>query len=466
MDHRSLFSHASSIAALAAAGSILAGCTTIKSEKRVQPAFEQESAAGLTYFLPQKFVTIDIKPKMIDPGNIKKELKKAQDALGKALEEKASADKEATRLEALVTGLASESAAKDKLQQEWSIAKVRVTISEKEAKRLDQIVKELEAEIEMARSGSEACKFEVSATLSASYPDPTNRMLARPVHQALRDDTAKIAVSPGGLLSSANAVAVDQSGQILAEIAGAVSAMGSRNAFEAKIGPPSTATRKCADLIPIKYTFNPLEEDHLTELSGYLGSYGLRIKFDKLGSSFLETNSAISGQSGLDDPLKQVTALDPVNNAIVDGLFYRSSAPVLMLVEQKSTDSTWLPADASILMLPQAGPVSYIPFRSSAFVKTVDDVEFVNGEIKSWSTDRPSEVLEVVRLPVKILKSIVSIPAEILSIKVDYSSDANQLAQNQALFLQQEKINSAYLNCLNDSAGDLESVNQCTEIIN
>ena len=466
MDHRSLFSHASSIAALAAAGSILAGCTTIKSEKRIQSGFDRESDAGLTYFLPQKFVTIDIKPKTIDPKKTKKALEQKNAALGQTREEKMRADKEAKRLEALVGRLTAGTPAKDKLQTELMIVKAQAAISKTDFNRLIAEVEQLNDDLVLARSDSENCRFEVSAKLSTSYPDPTNRMLARPVHQALRDDTAKIAVSPGGLLSSANAVAVDQSGQILAEIAGAVSAMGPRDAADFTAGVSQTPAIKCADLIPIKYTFNPLDKVHLTELSRYLESYGLRIKFDRLGSKFLEPNSNLSGNIGLVEPLKQAANLDPVDNATVDGLFYRSSAPVLMLVEQKSTDSTWLPADASILMLPQAGPVSYIPFRSSAFVKTVDDVEFVNGEIKSWSTDRPSEVLEVVRLPVKILKSIVSIPAEILSIKVDYSSDANQLAQNQALFLQQEKINSAYLNCLNDSAGDLESVNQCTEIIN
>jgi|GEM_PF-2170120 len=462
-----MFSRASSIAALGIAGSIVAGCTTIKSEKILQPEFQPKLAAGLNYFLPQKFVTIEIKTKTVDPEKIKKELKQTQDLLGHALEEKSSADKEAKRLDALVKGLTVGTAAEEKTQNELSIAKARAAIGENEVKRLSGKFKSLEAELVLARSASETCKFEVSAKLSASYPDPTNRMLARPVHQVLRDDTSKITVSQGGLLSSANAVAVDQSGQILAEIAGAVSAPKSVQEL-ASTTPKRDPDLKCADLLPIKYTFDPLDEDHLKELGGYLASYKLRIKFDRLGSSFLETNSAISGKTGLKHPLKQVANLDPADNAIVDGLFYRSSAPVLMLVEQKSTQNpadNWLPADASILMLPQAGPVSYIPFRSSAFVRTVDDVEFVNGEIKSWSTDRPSELLEVVRLPVKILKSVVSIPAEILSIKVDYSSDANQLAKNQALFLQQEKINSAYLKCLNDSGDDLENVNQCTESI-
>ena len=46
--------------------------------------------------------------------------------------------------------------------------------------------------------------------------------------------------------------------------------------------------------------------------------------------------------------------------------------------------------------------------RSSAFVKTVNDVAFDNGTIVSWHAVRPSEVAEVVRLPVRILKAVVS----------------------------------------------------------
>ncbi len=116
----------------------------------------------------------------------------------------------------------------------------------------------------------------------------------------------------------------------------------------------------------------------------------------------------------------------------------------------------WISTQSSIVMLPNEGPTAYIPIKSAAFVKTVNDVEFENGVIKSWTTDRPSEALEFIRLPVEILKAFVSVPADIIKLRVDLSTQDASLAEKQIAQIEaQERLNKLEI-CLRDAERDEE----------
>ena len=80
--------------------------------------------------------------------------------------------------------------------------------------------------------------------------------------------------------------------------------------------------------------------------------------------------------------------------------------------------------------------MSSIPFKSSMFVKTVTDAQFADGSISSWGAERPSEALELFRLPVRMATALISVPAQLLSLKVDYSSKAKALQEAQQAEIQ------------------------------
>jgi len=111
----------------------------------------------------------------------------------------------------------------------------------------------------------------------------------------------------------------------------------------------------------------------------------------------------------------------------------------------------WVTIQSSIVMLPNEAPTAYIPVKSAAFVKTINDVKFDNGMIKSWTTDRPSEVLEIVRLPIKILSAIVSVPAEILKLRIDLSSQDTSLAEKQIAQLKTQETLEILKECLRNA---------------
>ena len=263
------------------------------------------------------------------------------------------------------------------------------------------------------------CVYTAKLELLAAQPDVRFRFVARLNHNWLRDDTTKLGVNEFGLLTSANAVATDRTGDILAEGAGAIAAVGggaSRPFYSQRVGAPATADCAKGQIVLM---FDPASPDAVDRLNleAQLANYPYRVE--------------VRGPVPSSAQAPAVAALaDRLQRNRTGAIFYRSPVPMTLILSDK-IDGDWRVTDSSIAMIPQAGPISFVPMNSSAFVKTVDDVQFADGAVTSWSTDRPSEVLEVVRLPVKIATAVIQAPAQLLSLRVDYSSKDKALVEAQ-----------------------------------
>lgn len=168
------------------------------------------------------------------------------------------------------------------------------------------------------------------------------------------------------------------------------------------------------------------------------------LKLDVAKPNFAVADDAITGDAVTNSPGSPARSAYALR---ADGLFYRTNAPVVLKLLQTDGGSN-VPIAGALMSLPQAGPVSYIPMHSSAFVKTVDTVQFTDGSLTSWSAERPSEVLEIVRLPVKVLSSVVSVAAQIVSVKVDYSTKTKALLDAQKAQMQADADRAKLLGCL------------------
>src|SRR3546814_3040445 len=58
-------------------------------------------------------------------------------------------------------------------------------------------------------------------------------------------------------------------------------------------------------------------------------------------------------------------------------------------------------------------------------------IDFEEGTLKQVDISKPSEVLEIVSLPVEILKAIVAIPAELIQLKIDTTNQEKNLIDAQ-----------------------------------
>lgn len=84
-----------------------------------------------------------------------------------------------------------------------------------------------------------------------------------------------------------------------------------------------------------------------------------------------------------------------------------------------------------MLQLPQAGPVSILPLDASPFVKTVHDVQFADGVVTSWSSDRPSMLLAIAKVPLQALDFATSQISKILTARVTIINDTQTLREAQ-----------------------------------
>ena len=81
------------------------------------------------------------------------------------------------------------------------------------------------------------------------------------------------------------------------------------------------------------------------------------------------------------------------------------------------------------VVLPDKSKIAGLDIRRAALVKQVVSVEFENGMLQSLSATKPSEVLAGIQVPIDIAKAILSIPGEIVQLKIDTTKDSGALHQ-------------------------------------
>lgn len=106
-------------------------------------------------------------------------------------------------------------------------------------------------------------------------------------------------------------------------------------------------------------------------------------------------------------------------------------------------------------MLPNNGPLAVFPYETDPCTTAKYDVTFNNGMLTRRDIERPSEVLGCLRVPLEILEAIISLPTEILQLKVDYSSKEEEL-------LEQQKATIDALNTLKEVQGSSGKVENGT----
>ncbi|WP_394647839.1 hypothetical protein [uncultured Sphingomonas sp.] len=465
------------VAACLALTVLVSGCATVRSS----PRGSGELASGVTYYLPKRDMKLTAERKLLKKEEVEKALaaKKGELETASTALQASKASVEALTKRAATAAIIASPEAGATVAEDLAIASADVELGTAKTTAVGAEIKILEAALlTINASTTGSCTFQYSAKLEVLPPtaDTRLRLVADPFHSPLRDDDTKLSVTQDGLLTSANVVSADRTGDIIVEIASAVGGLGAGAPADplAILGPPPSP--RC-DQMPVKfvYRFNPVDPVEQQAANDALAGADFPFRIDA---------PAMSEQYTFDDPSKdtildrqRIVGKQPGNSYVLDealrhhgidgALFYRTALPQTVVLGQCQTTPTCakqeasVPIDAAVVLLPQAGPLSYIPMRSSAFVKTVDDVVFDNGMLASWTSSRPSEVLEVVRLPVKILKALVSVPAEIIKLRIDLSDQEKGLAASQQAQIAANARLAAIQACMKSAGADQEKQMAC-----
>lgn len=454
---------------------VLGACAVVRSPQ-VQPGALGE---GLTYFLPKREVKVSAERTLLKKDELQRAIavKKGELAPATALQTEAVARVRTARARLGTVPIQRDSGAKALIDRDLTLALADSTIATAKKGAIELELREAEANLAILENAPKAsCTFTYSATVELLPPvaDTRRRFVANVAHRVQRDDDVKLAVNGAGLLSSAKMTAQDRTGDILVDLAGAVAGVrvGMASPSTAPLlRPPTADTVGCAQL-PTKFAYrlDPAEPKEVQQLNTQLESSGFPFR--------LEVPAVVSGAQPQDSTAKLVAArADSEARADFErqladaarrgALFYRSSVPQTIVLRQCdggpecSVTKGSTPVDAAVTTLPQLGPISYIPMHSSLFVKTVDDVVFENGVVTSWNAIRPSEVAEVVRLPVRILKSAVSVPAELVKLRIDLADQEKGLAASQKAQIEANARLAAIQACVNAAGSDRDATLAC-----
>lgn len=121
------------------------------------------------------------------------------------------------------------------------------------------------------------------------------------------------------------------------------------------------------------------------------------------------------------------------------GLFTRTFTTVKMTVKPQSLPTN--PAATYALIIPDTTSLVSLSITRTPFVKKTQTMKFTNGIATEASTTKPSEVEGFVGIPIKIGKALASIPAQLLSFRIEHIRKETLLQTSQQSLAKAELTN-------------------------
>lgn len=421
-----------------AAMAMLAGCGTV-----VTSMPPRNDAHGLVYALPKGQVHVQAQRRRVEADDVaaaKKNLADAKAAaaasqakLKQLTEVQAQARKEAkAAAEAAAVAGAPEAVRDVKVvkEREAALADLLQSLSKKEDDDRQEAVKKAQGQLDLV--DGQLGKWVETITLSVlpHAPDTAHRYLLRHDESLARDDKLKFEVS-NGLLSSSAAESTGQMSTVLLNVVRALGAAGTssttmriKSTQQPDLAPPKSTPPAC-EPYDLDLRFDPTDAQDVARAKDALDRRGL-----DLGLSGLARGPGTAGPAA---PIARPA--EPVA-----GLVYR--APVPMQIAVSATQNAAGARQACGLeegvatarvsgTFPDATTRFALPIQGAAFAKVSAKYGFKDGMPLSADIDRPSQLVAITALPVDILKALISVPAELIKLRVDYSSQAAAQAEAQ-----------------------------------
>lgn len=415
-----------------AAVALLCGCATVTSRPDETlgkgDAVATGANEGLTYFLPRQLASVTAKRTDSRLAEAIKKVAKAEDALATAttkVEEKSAA---LDRARAAVIAAPDNDTARNMLNYEMAIAQAELNAARSVLGAAQVSYRTATGELRTEAAAGSAGgprSFDVTLAVRLLEPSADPAFLYRldPKHSVLRDDKQKIEIGKNGLLVSTDIVAADRTSDILVGLATAAGAI-----FGAPV--PVAGARddddEYVDCSKAPDTFTGVVDvanrDSLNALNRNLKCLAIRLK------------PTISDRADFAGP--------KANSANqIEGIVYRTPVEVLFNVErcaltteQCNGGSGWQVTEVVAFSLPQAGPISVVPQNAGAMTRSTYKLAFDQGMLTSYSSDRPSEALEVARTPIRLVEGVFDGVSKIISLRTGQTKSLAELSKEELAF--------------------------------
>ena len=266
------------------------------------------------------------------------------------------------------------------------------------------------------------CSETATLTALAHAPDTAARWLVNHAASAWRDDQLTIGLTAHGLLSSSNALATDQTAAVILSLA---------QSFAATRAPVPQSFRLLSQRAATPDSRTPCEAYKTTALFDPTRRSEVVAAASQLKAATANLGLCVEGLGS------EPNTLEP--DRVVPGYAYRAAKPVRVTVTQgEQTDVSRCKTVAGqeaaslVVTVPDAATLFVTPVEAATFTKVSNKHTFKDGMLVEMSMDKPSTGLALASLPVDILKALVSIPASILKLRVDYETQSAAVVTQQA----------------------------------
>lgn len=249
--------------------------------------------------------------------------------------------------------------------------------------------------------------IKVSIDQPTYVPDPDQRYLLAYHPSFLSSDSFTVTVDPlTGYLTKVDMTADDKTGEIVQAIAKIITLK------EASSG-------EAGETVLIERYVDPLAianlEAEFNTVAKLKSGTDPKLKF------FIKTTGNTAIQASAESSAKPNCSV---------GICYRQPATYIIGFSFNSTITYESP-----ISIPNGAPVYALNLKRSPFVTRKNTIELSNGSISSVVVDKPSEGLAVAQMPVDIARAVISVPAEILQLKIDLLNKEKGVAEGQAALI-------------------------------
>lgn len=249
--------------------------------------------------------------------------------------------------------------------------------------------------------------------------------LATVNHSAASADKVTIATTPEGLLKSIDAIGEDTTPKIILKLGELA-----REVAKAIVQFPA------ADTAPHEKThrelvFDPAMPSQVRDVDQALHTIGYSLIVERLGTA-PATHGANAPQSAA-------------------GVLYRRPIPYMVSIAVLPSVRAAAPGGAKtkvrnqevllarVFNLPNDGPTETINLSGGAFVETSYTLTFTDGMPTEVKAAKPSEVLAAISVLPELAKTITSIPADLVQLKIDYSTKEKELLEAQKTVIEAQR---------------------------
>lgn len=449
----------------------LSGCTTMQSAPHT--SFSGAPPQGVTYFLPMRMVKLTVTREQVTLQELLDDRDKKVVELAAARTVLATSRTKLQQTRATLNALPATASARAEQTRLTELAIAEEAVAAAAVEKLAADVADLTRGVEQTPADGGECRYNARLELLPVQADPRARYVVDLRHSGFRDDTHTLTLTPAGLLSTVNAVSVDQTGQILVELArsaGMISGLQSRGESADGCGQPASLVR----------IFDPVDTNDMKTVETELQEAGMPIRLALRAPTTVRTGFAATPAIGPNQ-----------------GLYYRSPGPIVLDIRRvrdtvaatgdtgdtggtgdtgdaepdrgttagepdesqtgsqtvaqiyKADDaSTYFTIDSVSFTLPQAGPDSYLPLPAGPFVRTANTLALTDGALSSWTNERPSEVLSVVRIPGQIVEAFIDGLGRVLTARIDISTKEQGLQAQELESAVQAERTRLLLECI------------------